>query len=589
MSQSALEILITASNSDAIDAIVEVQQQIERIQKTSRNFQDLGRSLTGIGQSMTQNLTLPIVAGLGAAGYAAVQFESQMADLNKAYGFDNGSQQAADAQAVIMDLSREMRQMPGDVTAIATEAGKLGVQFGQLEDYTRTVTAASVAFDVSAQEAGSSMATLTNVLGYQDAQGRVNIEGLQSLGDAINYFADTGATSEAAIMNVLQRAGGATRTFGLANNSATALSAAFLNLGYAPEVVGTSLNSMLPSLQNATQQSGDFQDALAQIGLPAREFEQMIKHDAVGAITTFMDAVAESGDTSLIQRMFGSGSDSAMMTSAIQNLDAFKNTLLDTENIPAGSMMATFTKRQQTTQSALEGVQASLMRMAISIGSVLLPALNDIAAAIVPVIDGFTSFADANPAIAQIGVALALVAAAVGPVLIAVGSVVSAIGTIGGAIAMMGGAAGIMGAVSGAVGLVAGSFVAIAGVAAGLLAIPAAILAIGAAVTGTDLQLQDIQATIGLALQELPANLAQVGPAIGAFLGLISAQFTMIGTTIQLAFTQASVAVQTFVTGLVTGVGTAIAGVVIRITTGAGQAVTAIAEAGPKMVSAVTS
>ncbi|HEY9648908.1 MAG TPA: phage tail tape measure protein [Chroococcidiopsis sp.] len=600
MSVESLVIEISAIN-DALGPIREVQSAITALQSSSRGFRELGSQITGVGESMTRNVTLPIVAGLGAAGYAAVEFESQMADLNKAFGFDNGSQQAAAAQDVIMGLSQELGQMPANVTAIATEAGKLGVQFNQLEDYTRTVTAASVAFDVSAQEAGSSMATLTNVLGYQDAQGRVNIAGLQALGDAINYFADSGATSEAAIMSVLQRAGGATRTFGLANDSATALSAAFLNLGYAPEVVGTGLNGMLPQLQNATQQSTKFQEALAQIGLPARDFERMIKQDATGALITFMDAVKQSGDTSIIQRMFGTGSDSAMLTSAIQNLDAFKNTLQDIENIPAGSMMQTFAKRQETTAASLEGLKAATMRMGITLGAVLLPALNNIADALMPVIDGFAAFAEAHPGITQAGVAIALVVAAVGPMLIVVGQVVSAIGTLqaafaalkavqvaaalGQAPAALGMLSSILTGAAAAVGAFASAFVGLGAIALGILA---GVVAIGAAVTGTTVTFSDFTTTIESAFTNLGANLMQVGPAIGAFAGLIGAQFTQIGTTIQLAFAQGQAAVTGFATNLTVSVGAAVTGTIARIVAGAAQAVGAVRSMGSQMIAAVS-
>ncbi|MEO1399668.1 MAG: phage tail tape measure protein [Cyanobacteria bacterium J06635_1] len=437
MSIAALEIQLRALD-EASAPIRKVADEIERLEEIADSASRTGEAIKGIGENLSSRVAAPIVGTLGLATKNAIDFESAMADVNKAFGVAAGSNGALGMQRQIFALSAELGSIPGDVAAIAAETGKLGVAEQQFGDYVRLVTAGATAFDMTADQAGAAFADLTNVMGYFNAQtGAVDIAGLETLADTINYFADNGATSEAAIADVLTRAGGATRQFGLMNNEATALAASFLNLGADSSTVGTAMGGILPLLQNATQGTAKFQGALEQIGLPAAEFEKMIAQDASGAILTFLEAVKQSGDTSIITRMFGQGSDAALLTGLVGNLDAVKSTFEAIEEIEAGSMMATFAERSKTTESALNSFRANMEILSITIGSVLLPTVNNLINAIIPMVQGFAEFARTNPELAQIGVTIALIAAAVGPVLIAIGSMVSGFSALAGAAAFV--------------------------------------------------------------------------------------------------------------------------------------------------------
>ncbi|MBD2261375.1 phage tail tape measure protein [Pseudanabaena sp. FACHB-2040] len=593
MSVESLQILLEAVDQ-ASQPIQAVADSIEGLTKLSGDMKSLGQGVSDFGQGMVRNVTLPIVAGLGEAARVAIEFESVMADLNKAYGFEQGTQEAAEGQRVVKKLSMELGRMPTDIAAIGTEAGKLGVKFDQFEDYTRLVTSASVAFDMSAQQAGESIGVITNVLGYMDNQGRVNIEGLGKLGDAINFLADSGATSESAIIGVLQRAGGTTRTFGLASESAAALAASFLNLGYPPEVVGTALNGMLPMLQNATQQTSKFQQTLEDIGLPAAELEKMIKQDAVGAIDTLLQTIADSGDTSVISKMFGTGSDAAMMTSMVQNLELFRKTMGSLDKVEAGSMMDTFAKRSATTAAGLERLRATTYILRNEIGSALLPAINSILGALTPLVQKFATFAEANPQIVKMGIALLLVAAAIGPIAIAIGGVITTLAAIPAALAgwqalmlMFASGGGIAAALGTVKAMIMGVVTSAASLGAILLGVVYGVFALGGALMGVSVSFGTFLQTIKFSLMELPANLAALPAAVGAIFSAMAAAARMAVMNIVITF-RMMVTTMSSVWAQVRAVATAgVMSVVAAIRAGASAAVSAVTGMGSAILASI--
>jgi TP901 family phage tail tape measure protein len=471
MSAESLQILIELT--DKVTAPLRgIQDGIEGLSKVGNGFQSIGRSMMDVGRQMTVGVTAPIVGGLALATNAAIQYESALSQTNKALNAGPGTSAAAEIREEVSALAIELGAMPTAVAGMYTEAGKLGVLRDQMEEFVTLVNSSSVAWDMSGDAAAESVSKLTNVLGYQDAQGRVNIEGLNHLGDVINYLADSGATSEAAIANVLGRAGGTTRSFGLASESAAGLAAGFLNLGDAPEVVATALNGMLPMLQNSTRQTSKFQAGLEELGLSAEQMEGMIKEDAAGAFQELVKRLHETENASgVIADMFGSGSDSAMLAKAAQNYEAFAKTMNSANNVESGGMAASFENQMQTTEAQLGVLQAQMFLVGANIGSAILPALNEVIAAIQPVLSGFAKFAAANEGIVKVGVAIALVAAAVGPLLVIIGSVVTAIGTITGAIAAVQTAmVGV--AAAGGIGAILGG-IAFAPIIAGIAAVAA--------------------------------------------------------------------------------------------------------------------
>jgi len=491
MSVEALEILLEVITKGA-EKVSALKDNIDGISKLSGSLKATGDQLSSFGKKATL-ATAPLALALGGSAKAAIDFESAMADVNKVTNLDRHSAEAKELATQIRSLATDS-QIPTSakgLAEIAAAGGQLGIAVPDIKDFTENVAKMGVAFDISANEAGESVAKMMNVYG-------LNVEGAVTMGDAINQLSNNSAASAANIVNATTRIGGVARTFGLTNIEAAALANTFIALGNAPEVAGTAITSLLPKLQGATGQTAKFQSGLEMIGISAQEMQDTVEQDAVGAIQMLIDGLAQLDGAQralATQALLGEGSDARGLATLANNAEAFAKSLalVGDESQYAGSMQAEFEARAATTANQMQLFRNHVTDLGITLGSTMLPAINQLLPKLTSLVDRVAAFAEGNERITQFALAFATIAAVAGPVLVVIGSVISAIGTIAGVIgtvvsAVSAAAAVILPIVSTigtVVGLVMGALVgtislpalAIAALAAAFVAAAAAIIA----------------------------------------------------------------------------------------------------------------
>lgn len=127
-------------------------------------------------------------------------------------------------------------------------------------DFIQTIAKMSVAFDMSAETAGESMAKLANA--YE-----IPIMQIGKLGDVINHLSNSNLAKASNIVDTLGCVTSATKSFGLSELQATSLANAFISLGKSPDVAGTAINGMLSTLVIADKRGKIFQNALKKLVL----------------------------------------------------------------------------------------------------------------------------------------------------------------------------------------------------------------------------------------------------------------------------------------------------------------------------------
>jgi TP901 family phage tail tape measure protein len=333
--------------------------------------------------------TVALGAAMAAPIKAAVDFESAMADVKKVVDF-----QAPDG---IVKLGNTIKQMSRDIpisaeglAQITAAGGQLGVKEKDLATFTETVAKMSTAFDMTAEEAGTAMAQLSNVF-------QIPITDMKKLGDAINHISNNMAAKARDIIPALNRAGGSVRQFGLEADQAAALVATLISMGQMPEKAGTAVSAMLMRLQTAEKQGAKFNAALKEIGLSASDLTKKIGEDAQGAIVMFFEAmqkVDKQKRAGILVDIFGKNyqKDAALLT---ESLDAYKKSveLISDKTKYANSMQKEFANRTATTANNFQLLKNTLVETGINIGATLLPALNNIVGAIRNVTSGIADFA----------------------------------------------------------------------------------------------------------------------------------------------------------------------------------------------------
>lgn len=88
-----------------------------------------------------------------------------------------------------------------ELAKIAASGGQLGIARQDIAAFTETIAKMSVALDMSAEQAGDSMAKLANVY-------KIPIAQIDKLGDAINHLSNSSPAKTSDIVNTLGRVGG---------------------------------------------------------------------------------------------------------------------------------------------------------------------------------------------------------------------------------------------------------------------------------------------------------------------------------------------------------------------------------------------
>ncbi len=328
----------------------------------------------------------------------SVDFESAMAGVKKVVDFDT-PQQFKQMEQDLLSLTHRIPMTGKELADIAASGGQLGVARQDLIGFTEQIAKMSVAFDMSAGDAGDSMAKLANVY-------KIPISEIGKLGDAINHLSNESPAKANDIVNTLGRVGGVAKQFGLTELQAASLANTFISLGKAPEVAGTAINGMLTKLITADKQGAKFQKVLKDMGTDSKQLKKAIAENGEQALKDFLaqiNKLPKEQQMGALVDLFGReyADDIAVLTGSLEtyekSIHALQKTGADGKLEFLGSMDKEFASQAATTAKQFQTLKNHLVHLGISIGAVALPALNSLMESIKPLVSEVIKFAEANP------------------------------------------------------------------------------------------------------------------------------------------------------------------------------------------------
>lgn len=387
-------------------AAVQTSSAIDRIQ--------MGASLAAAA--------LALAAPIGLATRAAIEFESAFADVKKVVEFTPALGPEVLQQQLIA-LSRQIPRSAAELTQIAAAAGQAGIALEELASFTEDAAKVAVAFDISAQEAGDTLAKLRNIFGMTQPQ-------VVQLADAVNHLSNNMAATAPQILEVLKRIGGTGQLVGLTAQQMAALGAAMLATGTRPEVVATGLQALINRLANATTGSKQLKMGLEAIGYSAEGMEAAIRKNAQGAILDFLRTVNNSKDPlKVLSLIFGQeyADDIARLAKALPLVEQGYRLVGDSQAY-AGSVGQEFASRSATTANQLQLLRNDLQAIAITLGQVFLPPVQRVVGAVRGFLDQVMGAIHAMPGLSS---ALGGLTAGLGGVVLAAGGGIAALAGVG--------------------------------------------------------------------------------------------------------------------------------------------------------------
>ena len=374
---------------------------------------ELEASLKGVKPSIAEVASeiQGLVGGAGGLAFAtreAMKFETAMAGVKKvAEGTDEQYAQLSDE---LKKMGAELGISAAEMADLAAAGGQLGIPIEKLSEFTAIASKMSVAFGMSAEEAGNAAATIANVF-------QLPIGEVEKLGDAINVLGNNTAAREKDIVAAMARIGGTAKQFGLAADEAAALADAFIALGKPPEVAATAINAMLQKLQTAQSQGKDFQAALEGIGTSADEMAANIAANPQQALTDFLhklEGLNKQSRALTLSQLFGTeySDDIALLVGSLGEYEKALGLVADKGQV-VGAMQKEVANAMSTSEAQINKAKQEIINVAIEVGEKLLPLVSLLASTAGSVASAIGAITEEFPALTQLAALFAAGAVAV--------------------------------------------------------------------------------------------------------------------------------------------------------------------------------
>ena len=397
----------------------QIQETGKRVSKTSEAWDQVGDTALKAGAAGA--------VGLGLSAKAAIDWETAWAGVTKTV--DGTDAQMAQLEEGLRSLASDtLPATHEEIAGVAEAAGQLGVAQKDILGFTKTMIDLGESTNLTADQAATSLAQISNVMGTMTREGQV---GVQRLGSTLVALGNAGASTEADIVSMATRIAGAGKIVNASESDVLALANAMSSVGIEAQLGGGVMSRVMLKINSAVKEGGEGLDAFAEVsGLSAEEFTRRWESDPVAAIDLFVQGLgrvnASGGDAagtlndlglkgtenaSVLLRLVGAGD---LLTESLDlgNKAWEENTaLVDEAN-----------KRYETTASKLKVARNAVNDAAIDIGGVLLPAVTDTANAVGDLARGFS---DLDP---NTQATIVKIAALATGLLLSVGAATKAIG-----------------------------------------------------------------------------------------------------------------------------------------------------------------
>ena len=413
--------------TDELNRLTRAQEKLNHVENLRQKNADIrSGSAKVLGGAMAASATMIVPVKL------AIDFESSMADVKKV--FSGTDAQFKTITNEVLKMSTVLPMAATDIAKIVASGAQSGIAANELTKFAESAVKMGVAFDVSAEEAGQSMAEMRTAF-------KMSQDEVITLADKINFLGNSTPAAAKGIMEIVQRIGPLGEVGGFASGSIAALGATMRGMGVQEEIAATGIKNMMLALIAGESATKSQRNAMIDLGLDSEEVAKSMQKDAEGTtlkILELIKALPKEKQGAMLATLFGKESLGAIAP-LLTNMGALEENLKKVGDATkyAGSMNDEYKARAETTANNIILFKNKIAELGISIGSVLLPPLNIFLGKMGAVIDKVSAWSKANPelsstltkvavgAVAVVGgiaaVALA-VTTVIGPIALAISS-----------------------------------------------------------------------------------------------------------------------------------------------------------------------
>lgn len=416
-----------------------------------------GEALKKVGDSLTKNVTLPIVGGFIASVKEAADFESAFTGVRKTV--EGTDEELASLRDELMKIPLVTASSTEEVMAVAEAAGQLNVPLDAIADFTKTIIMLGDSTNISSDEGATSIARFMNIVGTDLTKGTKPVDRFAS---SLVALGNQTATDEESILALAMRLASAGHLAGLSVPEILGLSAAMSSVGLTAEAGGTAMSTTMQLISKGVAKGGEDLDKFAAVaGTTAEEFAKTWRENPIDALQQLlvgMSHLSEDGGADLLQFMEDVGWSGIRQSDTMRRLAfdydgvseavriANENFETNEENIyGVNAVTKEASKRYEDLDSKISQFKESVKQLAAAFGEEILPVLKPIVDDLTDMIKGFAQLDDKTK---KNILAFAGLFAIVGPVVSGIGNLMIWTAKLKGAFGALKGAEAIGGVTS---------------------------------------------------------------------------------------------------------------------------------------------
>lgn len=386
------------------------------IVRTRRNIADNEQAMKDLGGTFLKAGAIG-VAALGATAKAAMDWETAWAGVTKTV--EGTPAQLEQMESGLRNLAKTLPITHTELAGVAEAAGQLGVARKDILGFTKTMIDLGVSTNLTAEEAATDIAQISNVMGTLARDGA---DGVARFGATLVALGNDGASTEKEILSMAQRIAGAAATIGASEVEVLALSNTLASMGVKAELGGGVATRVLLKMYAAVQDGSDELGAFAKTaGMSADEFSTAFGESPVKAMDAVNKGLARVKDEggNVVQTMADMGIKGTENMQVMLSLAASGDLLSNSLELGGKSwaentaLLEEAGKRYDTTASKITVSWNQIKDAAITGGQALLPIITTVVEAVAGLASAFGSL----PEPAQQGVII-LAAVATGTLLL---------------------------------------------------------------------------------------------------------------------------------------------------------------------------
>ncbi|RMT82244.1 phage tail tape measure protein [Pseudomonas viridiflava] len=377
-----------------ITGVDQLSPTLATVRKNVNGFRE-GLENADLG-SADNALTEPLIKAVKAA----MGFETSMAGVKRSVKFDTPQQFQAMSRD-ILDLSERLPASASGIAAIVSEGAKANVPREELTGFATDAVKMGIAFDQTAAESGEMMGKWRSSFELTQPQ-------VAALSEKINVLGNNNLEKQIATM--VTAMGPLGPVAGRASGEIAAMGATLAGVDVPTDVAAKGIKNFMQSItEGGAAKAGAFQA----LQLDINQLTQGMQQNPSGTIEKVLNAISTvdpGTQSAVITQLFGEESLGAI-TPLLKNLDVLRSNLAKVgEGVQsAGTVEQEFQANSELTANALEQMNNRVDRLSINIGSMFLPAMNEVMAVIGPMISQVAALAAEHPGVIKgvVGAAIA--------------------------------------------------------------------------------------------------------------------------------------------------------------------------------------